>query len=199
MILTILMDTKFSYHSQIKKGIVALVNSSLFRSTGFLIGRTGLCLTAWHNVKDTLMTTQDGAFVDILAHNENLDIALVQLPSNRYHYLDIGNSDNLQLGDRIFHYGFGMNELMGFHGYFQTNVEDKLYTSAHMMHGQSGGPLLNGEGKVVGINKGHFYCTQEKLENAPCHTGPSLYIPVNNIKNFLAEHAKYTSQGWVSN
>ena len=193
------MGEKFEHHSAAKRGTVPLLNPNMFRSSGFIIGRFGLCLTAWHNAKNTLLTSLEGLFIDVIAHDEQLDVALIQLPRNSYHYLDLGDSSSLEFGEPVFHYGFGMNELMGFHGFFEANKDELLRSDAQMMHGQSGGPLLNRRGEVVGMNKGHLFCDPEKMEKQPSHTGPSVYIPSNNIRTFLEQHATWTNQGWVKN
>ena len=188
----------FPQHKQCKQGILPLIFPDFSKGSCFVIGITGLAISSWHSVQGKHATTPEGYFVDVVAHDEELDVALLQFPRKRnYSYLPIGDSAAVEAGAPVFHYGFGMNLLVGFHGFFQGRTADRLFSSAHMMHGQSGGPLVSVDGVVIGINKGHFYCSAEKTKVVPNHTGPSVYIPINNIRSFLEQHATYTADGWV--
>lgn len=187
----------FEAHRDCKAGVLPLLYTNLSRGTSFCIGASGLALSSWHNVESEAVTTSEGQPVKVVAFDRNLDVALLQYPPKvKYTFLPLGDSQCVPVGSRVYHYGFGMDALMGFHGLFQGCIGNKVYSTAHMMHGQSGGPLVSEAGRVIGINKGHFYCSQEKIEQTPYHTGPSMYIPINNVKEFLGTHASLTAEGW---
>jgi serine protease Do len=90
------------------------------------------------------------------------DLAIIQLDSKEpLAYLDFGNSEVMEIGDRVLAVGapFGLSGtvtqgIISSKGRaLRMNVyEDFLQTDAAINPGNSGGPLINLEGKVIGIN-----------------------------------------------
>ena len=132
--------------------------------------------------------TSDGNRYPIYKMQElpGLDLALVQFQSNKiYRVAELGNSDQLTGGANVYAAGFPVPEpqreqrtyrFAG--GQFQRYqpAGDNGYTmvyNSEVVHGMSGGPVLDGVGRVVGIN-GRF-CS-----------GLRLGIPINS---FLANKA----------
>ena len=62
-----------------------------------------------------------------------------------------------------------------------------------MMHGQSGGPVINKSGEVLGLNKGHFECD---MKYARHNSAPSIHLSVRVIKDFLEKYCSETENGW---
>jgi serine protease Do len=146
--------------------------------SGFLVSADGLAVTNRHVVSDTSATYSllfsDGttAPVDVLARDEVLDIAILQIASTTdrtWPYLPLGNADDLRLGQPVVAIG---NALAEFDNTVSSGVisglsrsitardqrggaeqlERVIQTDAAINPGNSGGPLLNLRGEVIGVN-----------------------------------------------
>jgi serine protease Do len=92
------------------------------------------------------------------------DLAVIILDANneRFPTLEFGDSDAMEIGDRVLAVGApfglagsvtsGIVSAKGRNGLHMNMYEDFLQTDAAINPGNSGGPLVNLEGKVVGIN-----------------------------------------------
>jgi serine protease Do len=138
--------------------------------SGFLIDPKGIILTNYHVVAgaDTVeVELRDGrkfTSKDIKGDRLN-DLAIVRLnTSEALPYLQLGDSDAMEIGDRVLAAGapFGLTGSVtagivsgkGRNGLNNSRsvYEDYLQTDAAINPGNSGGPLVNLEGKVIGIN-----------------------------------------------
>ena len=146
--------------------------------------------TAPKLVNSVTVTLHDGRQfpASIKGYDEATDIALleivpggVQLP-----VADLGDSDSLRVGEWVIAIGnpLGLDHTVtvgivsakgrsGFGGQF----DDFLQTDAAINPGNSGGPLLNAQGKIIGINTLVLERTQ----------GLSFAIPINTLKSVLAQ------------
>jgi len=135
--------------------------------SGFFIDPNGAILTNYHVVEGADVVTiqlQDGRkFTSHDIHGDRrTDLAVVRLDAKGpFPYLDMGDSDQMEIGDRVLAVGapFGLAGSVT-HGIVSAKgrnlnlnmYEDFLQTDAPINPGNSGGPLVNLEGKVVGIN-----------------------------------------------
>ena len=141
-------------------------------------------------VNSVTVTLHDGRQfpASIKGYDEATDIALleivpggVQLP-----VADLGDSDSLRVGEWVIAIGnplgldhtvtLGIVSAKGRSG-FGGQFDDFLQTDAAINPGNSGGPLLNAQGKIVGINTLVLERTQ----------GLSFAIPINTLKSVLAQ------------
>lgn len=132
--------------------------------SGFLISSSGYALTCKHVVEDVpqltaLMNDQQEAQLNVLFMSNKYDLALVQVMTPRkLPYLPIRDAEGLAPGDRLFAVGASA----GLH----STVTDGVFTgfrtidavkgnfiqfSAPLNPGNSGGPLVDGNGAVVGV------------------------------------------------
>jgi serine protease Do len=138
--------------------------------SGFIIDPKGVVLTNFHVVDGAdrvEITLKDGRkFVskDIKGDRKN-DLAIVRFtPGSPLPHLELGDSDAMEIGDRVLAVGApfglagsvtaGIVSAKGRDGLNPEKVvyEDYLQTDAAINPGNSGGPLVNMEGKVIGIN-----------------------------------------------
>jgi serine protease Do len=136
--------------------------------SGFLIDPKGVILTNHHVVAgaDSVeVTLQDGRKFSSkeIKSDPKSDLAVVRIePKGALPYLEMGDSDQMEIGDRVLAVGapFGLTgsvtsgivSAKGRNGLSMNMYEDFLQTDAAINPGNSGGPLVNLEGKVVGIN-----------------------------------------------
>lgn len=185
-----------SVHEEARKSLVTLHYSNSNTGSSFAISSSGLALTAKH-CTEIRSTTQENQVVEVVTVDKKRDVAVLQLPRHkRYSYLKLGNSDLLKPGEEVLLCGYGYRSFLCNSGYIQGRDSDYVYASALMMHGQSGGAVLNTAGEVVGINSGHFPCTKENRENDPFHAETAIFVPINQAKDLLQECCYETSTGW---
>jgi len=143
--------------------------------TGFIISSDGLILTNKHVVSDenaeytVFLTNGDKYQAKILAQDPIDDIALIKIEANNLPTLPLGNSDGVQLGQTVIAIGNALSEFRNTvsvgvvsglarsvvasdqMGNVET-IEDVIQTDAAINFGNSGGPLINLNGEVIGIN-----------------------------------------------
>jgi serine protease Do len=138
--------------------------------SGFVIDAKGVVLTNWHVVDGADHVTvqlKDGRkFVSRdIKGDKKTDIAIVRIEAKDQGplpYLELGDSDAMEIGDRVLAVGapFGLTGTVthgivsakGRNGLQMNMYEDFIQTDAAINPGNSGGPLINMEGKVIGIN-----------------------------------------------
>jgi serine protease Do len=141
-------------------------------------------------VNSVTVTLHDGRQfpASIKGYDEATDIALLEIvPSGpQLPVADLGDSDSLRVGEWVIAIGnplgldhtvtLGIVSAKGRSG-FGGQFDDFLQTDAAINPGNSGGPLLNVQGKIVGINTLVLERTQ----------GLSFSIPINTLKSILPQ------------
>jgi serine protease Do len=164
--------------------------------SGFVIDPKGVILTNYHvvngagRVEVQMKDGQTFSSTDIKGDPKN-DLAIIRVkPTTPLPYLEMGDSDAMEIGDRVLAVGapFGLTGSVtsgivsakgrsGLSGQ-RTVYEDYLQTDAAINPGNSGGPLVNLEGRVIGIN------TAIKTESGGFQ-GVGLAIASNVAKNIV--------------
>src|SRR5688572_12101404 len=136
--------------------------------SGFLVGTDGLALTNAHVVQGSLgveATFHDGrtAVVDVLGSDPATDLALLKVPDAGDAALPLADSNALRVGDFAIAVGcpHGLSHSVtagiisglgrALPGPGGRSIEDVIQTDAPLNPGNSGGPLLDVQGRVVGI------------------------------------------------
>src|SRR5262249_20231084 len=102
----------------------------------------------------------------VVGVDPSTDLAVIKVdaPSSVLHPLSLGDSNQLQVGDGVVAIGspFGLEETVtsgivsALHRQMQApndfTINDSIQTDAAINHGNSGGPLLNSSGQVIGVN-----------------------------------------------
>jgi|LDZT01.1.fsa_nt_gi S1-C subfamily serine protease len=186
-----------------------LIDRSRNIGSGFVVDSSGLIVTNQHVVSDTTadynVITEDGdeyTVVEILRDDFN-DIAIVKVAleeGEELSALGLGDSDSLLVGQNVIAIGTPLGEyagsatkgiISGLHrsvtassGWFGSTAktyEDVIQTDAAVNPGNSGGPLINSLGEVIGIN----FATTSGADNI------SFAIPINKVKTRLEEYRTY--------
>jgi serine protease Do len=137
--------------------------------TGFLIDPSGLVITNNHVVagSQTILVYLDGEErphnAALLALSECSDLALLSLVGEGYPYL-AWDLNRLERGQTVHAFGFAsgdlkrsQGEIRGVEQGYDSNIASSLETVLHTARvspGDSGGPLTNAQGEVVGVNYG---------------------------------------------
>ena len=185
---------------------VVLIRTPIGLGSGFLIHPDGYIVTNDHVVagerqisvtqfKGTgaKMTKQNFDNVKIVASGGNLDLALLKIegekPRFSFPFVTLGASPNLKQGERVFAIGspLGLERSVseGIVSLRNRIISDRLHvqTSAEISPGNSGGPLFNYRGEVVGVN--NMKVVAQGAE------GLGFSIPVDSLKTFLINRDAY--------
>lgn len=166
--------------------------------SGFLVSQDGMIITNKHVVSDEkaeyTVFTNDGKKYDakVIARDPVNDIAVLRIEGKKFPYLELGDSDKLQVGQTVIAIG---NALAEFRNTVSVGVisglsrsvtagdgagqmeqlEGVIQTDAAINPGNSGGPLLNSSGKVIGVN----VAMARGSENI------GFSLPINTIKSVI--------------
>ncbi len=135
--------------------------------TGFVIDQTGLILTNKHVIEgasDISVTLSDGTAMMARLVGEALrtDVALLQVfPDTPLPTIRFGDSDKLQIADTVIAIGnpAGFNDSVSVgvvsglnRDIMESPYDEYIQTDAAINHGNSGGPLVDTSGEVIGMN-----------------------------------------------
>ncbi|MDX9790756.1 MAG: trypsin-like peptidase domain-containing protein [Candidatus Kapaibacterium sp.] len=172
--------------------------------SGFIISPDGYILTNHHvagNATKIVVTMTDGAKYDaeIIGSDMVSDVALLKIEGNDLPYLKLGSSEDLIIGEWVIAFGnpFGLFDknakptvTVGVVSNNNINIlhEDQPYnrvykrmiqTDAAISSGNSGGPLVNSLGEVIGMNTIIFSTSQGRQGAGSIGIGFS--IPINRV------------------
>ena len=175
--------------------------SAAAAGSGFVITEDGYILTNYHVIEDAnsiKVTFVDGTSYDatLVGGEEENDIAVLKINANGLTPVIIGNSDNVQVGEQVVAIGNPLGELT----YSMTQgiisakdrsitmengeVMNMLQTDTAINSGNSGGPLFDMYGQVIGI-------TSAKLSGSSSSSatieGLGFAIPINDIKDMVTD------------
>ena len=136
-----------------------------FRATGFLIDGKGFIVTNAHVVnrlKTIYVENNKGEYFTAQAvyTDQNTDLAILKITDTAYktmYNLPYSiNKSNSNLGEQIFTLGYPRNEIVYGEGYVSAKSGDEGDSTAYQVSisvnpGNSGGPVLNNNGQIVGI------------------------------------------------
>ncbi|HWS25358.1 MAG TPA: DegQ family serine endoprotease [Xanthomonadales bacterium] len=160
--------------------------------SGFIIGANGRILTNAHVVKDAdeiVVTLSDNREfkAKVLGADERTDVALIEIEAKGLPVVRLGNSDQLEVGEWVLAIGapFGMSytATQGIVSATERQLRETyvpfIQTDAAVNPGNSGGPLFNARGEVIGINS-------QILSGSGGYMGLSFAIPINTA-NLIAK------------
>ncbi len=180
------------------------------RGSGFIVTKDGQILTNNHVVDGVDKITvsvqlEDGSkktySAKVMGNDPTYDLAVIKIdPDANLPVLELGDSDSVEVGEYVIAignpYGFEQTVTAGVisaknrsvHAQ-DVNFDDFLQTDAAINPGNSGGPLLNMEGKVIGINTAII----------PYAQGMGFAIPVNKAKEIISDLISYgrVKRGWL--
>ncbi len=144
------------------------VRPSYSVGSGFIVDSKGYILTNYHVVEDTNKITvrlQSGEeyIAETVGTDEQTDVAVLKITAGReLPAVKLGDSGAAQVGDWVLAVGspFGLDQTVTAgiiskverEAPFATNFQKFIQTDAAINRGNSGGPLVNMNGEVVGIN-----------------------------------------------
>ncbi|MBQ8847979.1 MAG: trypsin-like peptidase domain-containing protein [Candidatus Gastranaerophilales bacterium] len=163
--------------------------------TGLIISKSGIILTSSHvieHAKNIHVTTKSGkdytARVLAILKNKN-DLALIKIDTKEDLQLaKFGDSDLVKVGQRVLTIGcpFGFKNTLTTGIISRIDYErNKIQTDAAINPGCSGGPLLNLNGEIIGINQSIY-----NPDNNRSNIGIGFALPSNYAVDFITRASK---------
>lgn len=182
--------------------------------SGYIISPDGYILTNHHvagNASKIIVTMTDGNEyeAEIIGSDMVTDVALLKIDGENLPYVKLGNSDNVIVGEWAIAFGnpFGLFDMnakptvtvgvvsnTGISFINQDKPFDRVYkdmiqTDAAISSGNSGGPLINADGEVIGMNTVIFSTAQSRQGAGSIGIGFS--IPINRVKKVVEQLKKH--------
>ncbi|HTV65800.1 MAG TPA: trypsin-like peptidase domain-containing protein [Bryocella sp.] len=167
------------------------------QGSGFIIDRDGHILTNYHVVGDAsqlevTLHNKKTYRATVIGRDRAHDLAVIQIKATDLTPAVLGDSKNLQVGQKVFAIGnpFGLagtmtrgiiSSLRPIRSPEGAYIEEAIQTDAAINPGNSGGPLLNSHGEVIGINS--LIATGGSNQSA----GIGFAIPINTAKAVLSD------------
>ncbi len=173
--------------------------------SGFIVSADGYILTSNHVVSDTeadytvILEPTKKYPAKVISRDPISDIAVLKIQGKNLPYLELGDSDKIELGEEVVAVGNALGEfhdtlssgiisgisrvITAFSGLIDriAQLQGLIQTDAAINPGNSGGPLINMEGKTIGINTAQVLGAQNI----------GFAIPINYAKKDLEEIKKY--------
>lgn len=150
------------------------VKRDIGAGTGFVVSTNGLIVTNKHVVNDEKATytvvMNDGKKYDatVLARDPVVDVAVVKIEATGLTTLEFGDSDKIRVGQTVIAIGNALSEfqnsvtkgvisglnrrIIASGSGMSEVIEEALQTDAAINPGNSGGPLLDLDGRIIGMN-----------------------------------------------
>ena len=165
-------------------------------ATGFVIDPAGIIVTNDHVVADARsinVTTSDGKKLSarVLGQDASHDLAVLKVDGTNLPAVELGDSDNVQVGDDVVAIGNALDLdgglsatrgiVSGLHREIPTQTGAQLtgliQTDAAINPGNSGGPLVDAQGRVIGINTA--------IANPSTAQNVGFVIPISQAKPII--------------
>ncbi len=197
---------------------VRMVQDQLFRvfpiegvGSGVIIDENGHILTNNHVVDGAhrlKITLTDGRVLNgkVIGKDEITDLAVVKVDrfsdNNNLPYAQLGNSDNLKIGQIVIAIGnpfglaggptvtAGIVSSLCRNIQFESGILELIQTDAAINPGNSGGPLVNTNGEVIAVNTAKM----------PYAHGIGFAVPINTAKSImrdLIENGRVITRPWI--
>lgn len=172
--------------------------------SGFVIDRSGHIVTNYHVVQDAEEVTvsfsnRDRVRAWIVGVDPSTDVAVLKVDekSRALTPLTLGRSSSVRVGDPVFAIGnpFGLERSLtaGIVSALQRRIaaptlapaaiDEVIQTDAQINQGNSGGPLLNARGEVIGVNTA--IVTGSAIESG--NLGISFAVPIDTVREVAAQ------------
>ncbi len=204
-------DSIINAYEKIRKSVVSISSTKiidfLFFSqpvkgigSGVVIDENGLIVTNAHVVKgfeklEVTLPSGESYKASIVGMDRRNDIALIRIPKDGIEPAELGDSDTLRIGQLVIAIGNPFSHILGgpsvtlgiISGLDRTIragdivFENLIQTDAAINPGNSGGPLVDLEGRVIGITTAMI----------PFAQGIGFAIPINEVKYIVEQLLKY--------
>jgi S1-C subfamily serine protease len=170
--------------------------------SGFVIDRAGHIVTNYHVIQgaskvQVSFSAQDQLAATVVGKDPSTDVAVLKVDAHARALtpLSLGNSDDVSVGDPVYAIGnpFGLTRTLTTgvisavqRQIFAPNglpVEHAIQTDAAINHGNSGGPLIDSDGRVIGVTSQ----IQTGSSTNQGNVGIGFAIPINTVRDVAGQ------------
>lgn len=172
--------------------------------SGVIISEDGYIVTNNHVIAgatkvQVTFNNRNTEIAEVVGSDPSTDLAVLKINAKNLHYMEIGNSDDVKLGQWVLAVGYPLNldatvtagivsakgRALGINQRQSSSaIESFIQTDAAVNPGNSGGPLVNTEGRLIGINSAIASPTGS-------YAGYSYAIPSNIVEKVTRDIIKY--------
>ncbi len=182
-------------------GYTVKKNAPLSIGSGFIVDHRGYIVTNYHVIEKStkiLVRLFDGRTykAKIIGFDSGTDLAVLKINGSRLPEVRVGNSKKIRVGD----WAIAIGNPSGFTGTFTVGVisgknraedttgvfQNYIQTDAAINPGNSGGPLININGRVIGVNSWIHSASGQS-------SGINFAIPINTVIRYLAQIIRHGS------
>lgn len=202
-------------HAQNKNSVVGIANQGISTNifgqvtetassgSGFIISEDGYIITNYHVVEGAttltvIMNDEKEYAATVVGYDSSNDFALIKIDATGLNPVVLGDSDDLIVGDQVAAIGNPLGEMTNSLTVGYISVKDRnvtidnsiinmLQTDAAISPGNSGGPLFNMKGEVIGITTAKY--VDDAIE------GIGFAIPINDVAGMIEE---LLEKGYIS-
>jgi len=177
-----------------------------FQGSGFIISADGYILTNTHVIADSediIVKLNDRREypAELIGSDERTDVALLKIDADNLPSVKLGNSDQVKVGDWVLAigspFGFERTATQGIVSALSRSLPAGTYvpfiqTDVAVNPGNSGGPLFDVAGNVVGVNS-------QIYSRSGGYMGLSFAIPINVAMDVVAQlkDQGFVERGWL--
>ena len=169
--------------------------------SGFVIDKAGHIVTNYHVVQnasnvEVSFSNDERLPARIIGRDPSTDVAVLQVkaPSRALTPLELGDSDSLEVGDSVVAIGNPLGEDRSITSGIVSALQRRIFapngapidhviqTDAALNHGNSGGPLLDARGEVIGVNS-----QIQTADGSNGNIGIGFAIPIDTVRGVVAQ------------
>lgn len=173
--------------------------------SGFIISQDGFIVTAYHVVKEAktveVITNSGKTYhADVIGTAKTKDLALVKINGINLPFFEMADSDKVFVGQFAVAIGYPFGEYSANFGIIGNTMEpmsDRIFSlksDVPINPGNSGGPLLDLEGRVIGINDAVYDGANTVSYSIPSNTLTGILVKLRSNKPIEAGYAGVTVQ-----
>lgn len=172
--------------------------------TGFFITTDGYMVTNYHVIADaenlSVITWEDLEYpARVVGFDSSNDVAVLKIEAQNLPCVKLGSSDALRVGDQVVAVGNALGQFTSTMTVGYISAKDRLVTTdgqamnmlqtdAAINSGNSGGPLFNMNGEVVGITSAKY---SGYTESGASIEGIGFAIPMDDVINQISDLCQY--------
>ena len=167
--------------------------------SGFVVDADGLVATCAHLVSDArrIEVRIDGRTfsAQVVAQRPSRDLALIRVDAKNLIVANLGDSDQIELAERVRAFGFPLSDFLGTGMKVATGTVSgivmnptlgkQIQIDAAINEGNSGGPIVNESGQVIAV-------ASSKMSNRVA-TSVGFAVPVNQLRSLMTENGVSSS------
>ncbi len=210
--------TPQNVYDQYVNAVVAISNESITTNflgqtsatassgSGFIISEDGYIVTNNHVVEDAvtltvIMTSGEEYDATIIGADEESDVALIKIDAEGLPTVSVGDSDSIQVGEQVCAIGNPLGELtntltVGYISALDREIYESstgspinmFQTDCAINAGNSGGPLFDMNGNVVGITTAKYSSSSSSSASIE---GIGFCIPINDAMDVISDLLEY--------